>query len=313
MSVQVTEQSAMTGTVEPEARRRGPWGRRTEGGRPGRARAVGRFGRSASVRVGLAILAAYLLVAAVSLVWTPHDPDALAIGTPFEAPSSAHWMGTDRLGSDILSRLMVATRIDMVIILSAVLVGLVVGTVLGTLAGFFGGLVDTAIMRFLEVFQAFPTLLLAMLVVQAVGPGTLNLVLIMAFVGMPPYLRLIRAEILSRKNWQFAEAARMVGCRPLRVAFRHLLPNSMAPVLAYTSVNAAWVALLTAALGFLGLGLPPGTAEWGGMVARGQDAIMTGQWWVSFFPGMAIVGLAGACYLLGDGLTDFLNPRRRAR
>ncbi|WP_432519025.1 ABC transporter permease [Kineococcus sp. SYSU DK006] len=269
------------------------------------------FARSVSVRVGLGILAVYLFIAVTAMFWTPHDPSQLGTGGSYLPPSRQFWLGTDRLGSDIASRLMAATRLDLVIIVCAVGIALVVGTVLGTVAGFFGGLVDTVVMRLLEVFQAFPTLLLAMLVVSAVGPGTLNLVFIMAFVGMPPYLRLTRAEVLTRRTWQFTEAARLVGNRPLGVAFRHVLPNSLAPVLAYTSINAAWVALLTASLGFLGLGLTPGTAEWGGMVARGQDAIMTGQWWISFFPGIAIVGLAGACYLLGDGLTDHLNPRRR--
>ncbi|MCE0764548.1 ABC transporter permease [Pseudonocardia kujensis] len=280
---------------------------------PARARRRARFARFSGplgVRIGLAIVAAYLLVAVLSWFWTPYDPLALAVGDPYGAPSAAHWLGTDRLGADVLSRLMAATRVNLVVMLFAVATGLAVGTALGTLAGYFGGVTDTVIMRILEVFQAFPTLLLAMLVVQAVGPGTVNLILIMAFVGMPPYLRLVRAEVMSRRSWQFAEAARMVGARPMRVAFGHLLPNSIGPVLAYIAVNAAWVSLLTAALGFLGLGLPPGTPEWGSMVARGQDAIMTGQWWVSFFPGLAIVGIAGACYLLGDGLADFLDPRR---
>lgn len=266
---------------------------------------------SPSALVGASILALYLLVMLVSLVWTPYPPEGLAVGPSYAPPSPEHWMGTDRLGSDIASRVMAATQVDLVIILSSVLLALVIGTVIGTIAGYFGGFLDTAIMRFLEVFEAFPTLLLAMLVVQALGPGVLNVVFVMAVVGAPPYLRLIRAETMSRRSWQFAEAARMVGAKPLRVAFRHVLPNSLTPVLAYTSINAAWVALLTASLGFLGLGLPPGTAEWGNMIARGQTAIMTGEWWISFFPGLAIVGLAGACYLLGDGITDALDPRRR--
>lgn len=150
-----------------------------------------------------------------------------------------------------------------------------------------------------------------MLVVQVVGPGIVNVILVLSFVHIPDYLRLARGEIRLRRDWQYAEAARMVGNRPWRVAFRHLLPNSIGPLLAFTSINAAFVALVTASLGFLGLGLSPNTPEWGAMIARGQDGIMTGQWWVSFFPGLAILGLTGAFYLLGDALADVADPRRR--
>lgn len=266
--------------------------------------------RAATIGAGSAILSVYLIVFVVSAVWTPHDPELLGVGPAYQPPSPEFWLGTDRLGSDIASRIMVATRVDMVIIVTSVVMALTVGTFLGTVAGYFGGVVDTLTMRFLEIFEAFPTLLFAMLVVQATGPSVSNVVLVMAFVGAPPYLRLARAEVRSRRTWQFAEAARMVGGRPFRVAFRHILPNSLTPMLAYTSINAAWVALLTASLGFLGVGLPADVAEWGNMVAKGQVAIMTGEWWVSFFPGLAIAGFAGGCYLLGDGMTDVLDPRR---
>jgi peptide/nickel transport system permease protein len=150
-----------------------------------------------------------------------------------------------------------------------------------------------------------------MLIVSAIGPGIVNTIVVLAFVGLPSYLRLARAEILTRKSWQFAEAARMVGARSWRVAFRHLLPNSMGPLLAFTAINAAWVALITSSLGYLGIGLEPGTPEWGSMVSNGQAAIVTGQWWVSFFPGMAILGMTGSLYLIGDGLGDRFDPRRR--
>jgi peptide/nickel transport system permease protein len=266
---------------------------------------------SLSLRLGLALLSAYALVAIVTLVWTPHDPEAPAVGPPYSSPSSAHWFGTDRLGSDVFSKTMAAARLDLGITIAAVTVALIVGAALGTIAGYYRGVADGVIMRILEVFQAFPSLLFAMLIVQAIGPGTINVVAVLAFVGLPYYLRLARAEILSKRSWQFAEAARMVGCRSGRVAFRHLLPNSMGPLLAYTSVNAAWVVLITASLGFLGIGIEPGVPEWGTMIARGQDSIISGEWWISFFPGLAVLGLAGAFYLLGDGLADATDPRRK--
>jgi peptide/nickel transport system permease protein len=264
-----------------------------------------------SMRIGAAVLIFYVAVALISLVWTPHDPLTPGIGDGYDAPSSAFLLGTDRLGSDMLSRLMVGARYNLGITLTAVAIALSVGTTIGVIAGYHGGAIDTVVLRAVEIFQAFPGLLFAMLVVQAVGPGIVNVILVLSFVGIPDYLRLARGEIHSRRSWQYAEAARMVGNPPWRVAFRHLLPNSIGPLLAFTSINAAFVALITASLGFLGLGLGPNTPEWGNMIARGQDGVMTGQWWVSFFPGLAILGLTGAFYLLGDAISDLTDPRRR--
>ena len=264
-----------------------------------------------SMRIGGAVLIFYVAVALISLVWTPYDPLTPGIGDGYDAPSWTFPLGTDRLGADMLSRLMVGARYNLGITLTAVAIAFCVGTTIGVIAGYYGGAIDTVALRAVEIFQAFPGLLFAMLVVQAVGAGIVNVILVMSFVGIPDYLRLARGEIHSRRSWQYAEAARMVGNPPWRVAFRHLLPNSIGPLLAFTSINAAFVALITASLGFLGLGLGPNTPEWGNMIARGQDGVMTGQWWVSFFPGLAILGLTGAFYLLGDAISDLTDPRRR--
>ena len=264
-----------------------------------------------SMRIGAGVLIFYVAVALISLVWTPYDPLTPGIGDGYDAPSWAFPLGTDRLGADMLSRLMAGARYNLGITLTAVAIAFCVGTTIGVIAGYYGGAIDTVALRTVEIFQAFPGLLFAMLVVQAVGAGIVNVILVMSFVGIPDYLRLARGEIHSRRSWQYAEAARMVGNPPWRVAFRHLLPNSIGPLLAFTSINAAFVALITASLGFLGLGLGPNTPEWGNMIARGQDGVMTGQWWVSFFPGLAILGLTGAFYLLGDAISDLTDPRRR--
>jgi peptide/nickel transport system permease protein len=264
-----------------------------------------------SMRIGIAVLVLYIATALLSIVWTPYDPLTPGIGDGYDSPSLAFLLGTDRLGADMLSRLMAGARYDLGITLVAVTIAFSVGTLIGTFAGYFGGRIDIVVLRGVEIFQAFPGLLFAMLVVQAVGPGILNVILVLSFVGIPDYLRLARAEIRAKRSWQYAEAARMVGNPPWRVAFRHLLPNSIGPLLALTSINAAFVALITASLGFLGLGLSPNTPEWGSMIARGQDGVMTGQWWVSFFPGLAILGLTGSFYLLGDAIADFTDPRRR--
>jgi peptide/nickel transport system permease protein len=264
-----------------------------------------------SMRIGIGVLAVYLAVALLSFFWTPYDPLAPGVGDGYAAPSLQFLLGTDRLGSDMLSRLMAGAKYDLGITLVSVSIALTVGTTLGVIAGYYGGVADTVILRSVEVFQAFPGLLFAMLVVKAVGPGIKNIILVLSFVGIPDYLRLARAEIRSRRTWQYAEAARMAGNRSWQVAFRHLLPNSAGPLLAFTSINAAFVALITASLGFLGLGLSPNTPEWGSMIARGQDGVTTGQWWVSFFPGLAILGMTGAFYLLGDAVSDLTDPRRR--
>lgn len=264
-----------------------------------------------SMRIGLAILGLYVAVALLSLVWTPYDPLSPGVGDSFLPPSAEFPLGTDRLGSDVLSRLMAGTQYNLGIALLAVAIALTLGSILGVIAGYYGGVADIAISRGVEVFQAFPGLLFAMLIVKAVGPGVVNVILVLSFVGIPDYVRLARAEVQSRRNWPYAEAVRMVGNRSWQVAFRHILPNSTGPLLAFTSINAAFVALVTASLGFLGLGLSPNTPEWGNMIARGQDGVMTGEWWVSFFPGLAILGMTGAFYLLGDALSDLTDPRRR--
>lgn len=266
---------------------------------------------SPSLKLGLGLLCVYVGVAILSLVWTPYPPDRPGAGPTYAPPSGTHWFGTDRLGSDVFSRTMAATRLDLSITVAAVVIALVIGTAIGVVSGFIGGFWDGVVMRVLDMLQAFPTLLLAMITVAVIGPGTVNVIVVLAFVGLPFYLRLARAEILTKRTWQFAEAARLAGNRPMRVAFRHLLPNSAGPLLAYTSVNAAWVVLVTASLGFLGIGIEPGRAEWGAMISRGQSQITTGEWWISVFPGIAVLGLSAAFYLLGDGLRDVMDPKAK--
>ena len=199
-----------------------------------------------ALRIGIGLLVFYAAVAAVSFVWTPYDALTPGVGDGYDAPSWAFPLGTDRLGADMLSRLMVGARYDLGIAFTAVTIALTVGTVVGVLAGYHGGPLDIVVMRGVEIFQAFPGLLFAMLVVQAVGAGIMNVILVLSFVGIPDYLRLARAEIRAKKDWQYAEAARLAGNLPWRVAFRHLLPNSVGPLLAFTSINAAFAALVTA-------------------------------------------------------------------
>lgn len=304
MTVTLPEPTGLTGPAAPPPDSRA---RSHEGLR--RFRYLARS--SVSLRIGVVLITCYFVVALASLFWTPFPADRPGVGPTYAAPDGTHWFGTDRLGSDVFSRTMAATRLDLSITVAAVLSALVIGTVVGVISGFVGGFLDGVVMRVLDMLQAFPTLLLAMITVAVLGPGTFNVIIVLAFVGLPFYLRLARAEILTKRTWQFAEAARLAGNRPMRVAFRHLLPNSTGPLLAYTSVNAAWVVLVTASLGFLGIGIEPGRAEWGAMISRGQSQITTGEWWISVFPGIAVLGLSAAFYLLGDGLRDIMDPKAR--
>lgn len=269
-------------------------------------------GRNWSLLIGLGLLVVLVGAAIIALFWTPYAPGAMRVGPVYQPPSFSHLFGTDRLGADIFSRTLAAATTDVSITVAVVSLSLLVGSVWGALAGFFGGWLDYVTMRILELLNAFPSLLFAMLVISIAGSGVLNVILVVAILPLPDYVRLMRVEIRSKKTWPFADAAYLVGRRPLGVLFAHLVPNSLAQVLSYSSVNASWVAATVGALGFLGLGIEPGSAEWGSMISRGQDAVLSGQWWVSFFPGLGIFLLAAAFNLVGDGLTA-ARTRRSGR
>jgi peptide/nickel transport system permease protein len=252
--------------------------------------------------IGLGILAFLVLISLVSLIWTPYPPAETGTGAVSSAPSAAHWFGTDSVGSDVFSRTISAGRTDVLYTVLVVVIALVIGSVWGALAGFFGGWFETITLRLLEVVQAFPALLMALFIITILGPGALNVILVVAIIPLPDFVRLARAEVMTKKNWQFAEAARMVGNRPLVVLFKHLLPNSWRPLLSYASISAGWVCGNIAALGFIGLGIQPDAVEWGSMIARGESEVVSGAWWESFFPGMGILVLAIGCQLIGDGI-----------
>jgi len=252
----------------------------------------------------LAVLGAAALLAPV-LAPSPTVPDAKAVYLP---PGARHWLGTDMYGRDIFARVLVGGRYDLGIALAAVLLAVIPGTIIGALIGYFGGVADTASMRVAEIFQAFPSLILALLLVATLGPGVAIIVLVVAFINIPIYVRLVRATFQVERNLEYVDAARALGVRPLRIVFRHILPNALAPVVAYLPVNAVFSIVIAAGLGFLGLGLPSPTPEWGVMIADGTKDVISGFWWTSFFPGLALVVASLAFYLIGDGL-----ERRRAR
>ncbi|MCC7282385.1 MAG: ABC transporter permease [Acetobacteraceae bacterium] len=261
--------------------------------------------------VALLLLALLLGAVVAGPALAPYDP--LATNTPLalRPPSAAHWFGTDQLGRDILSRVVVATRLDLAIAASAVLLSLSAGAVAGAAMGYFGGLLDRAVGRVVDVLMAFPLFALAMGVVAALGNSISSVVYATAVINLPFYIRLARAEVSVRRNLGYIEAAQVGGSSHARILRVFLLPNIMAPLVVQGSLNLGWAVLNAAGLSFIGLGIRAPTPEWGIMVAEGAQFIVSGHWWLIAFPGLALV-LAVFCFnLLGDGLRDILDPRSR--
>jgi peptide/nickel transport system permease protein len=263
------------------------------------------------LNVGAIVLIAGFAVAAVfAPLFAPADPLAQELGARLQPPSAAHWLGTDQLGRDILSRLLYGARISLVIGIVVVVSAGVFGTAVGIVAGYAGGLVDEVLMRFTEVFLAFPPLILAMAIAGALGPSLTNAIIAIAAVTWAVYARLARGQLLSLRRREFVEAARSIGASRGRILLRHLLPNALAPLLVQASFDMGSAIISAAGLSFIGFGAQPPTPEWGVMISEGRNFIST-QPWLALFPGLAILLAVGAFNLLGDGLRDALDPRLR--
>jgi peptide/nickel transport system permease protein len=228
------------------------------------------------------------------------------------APSAVHWFGTDQLGRDILSRVIIGTRPALTISLLVVAIAALIGIPLGAIAGYRGGWVDTVLMRVTEVFQAFPPLLLAMVTVAILGPSLTNAGIALAICWWPWYARLVRAEARSLRDRPFVEAARATGVPTWRILSRHILRNCLTPILVQATVDIGAVVLAAGSLAFIGLGAQPPSPDWGLMVAEGRGQIFT-AWWISAFPGLAIFVTVLGFNLLGDSLRDFFDPRQVKR
>lgn len=241
----------------------------------------------------------------------PYDPLASNAALALSPPSAAHWFGTDDLGRDILSRVMVATRLDLGIAVVAVALSFALGSILGTCAGYFGGWCDRIISRVVDTIMAFPLFILAMGFVAALGNTVENIIYATAVINLPLYTRVVRSEILVRREAGYVEAARLAGNSHLRIMVNHLFPNVLPVMVVHVSLNMGWAILNAAGLSFIGLGVRPPTPEWGIMVAEGATYIISGEWWLAIFPG-AVLMLAVFCFnLLGDGLRDLIDPRMR--
>lgn len=258
-----------------------------------------------------ALFALFLLLALAGPALVPHDPLASNAAVALQPPSAAHWFGTDALGRDIFSRTVVATRLDLGIAFAAVAVSFALGMPLGLAAGFFGGWWDRIVTRLSDTIMAFPLFVLAMGIVAALGNTVGNIVLATALINLPFYVRVARAEANVRRSAGYIEAARLAGNGDLRLIAVHLFPNALPPAMVQVSLNLGWAILNAAGLSFIGLGVRPPEPEWGILVAEGAQYIVSGEWWVAFFPGMALMLAVFTFNLLGDALRDLFDPRRR--
>lgn len=260
---------------------------------------------------GLAVVGLIVLAAIFGPLIAPFDPYHVDINAAALPPSLAHPFGTDQYGEDLLTRVMVAARLDLMMAGSAVLLSMAVGVTLGALSGFFGRWLDEGVMRSQDVLQAFPRFVFAMAVAWAMGPGIITVIVATATINVPGYARLMRNLMISVKESQFALAAVAVGNPRLRILWRHLLPNCLTPVIVVATLQCGWAILEAAGLSFIGLGVRVPQAEWGVMIAMGLQDFLQGHWWIYTFPGLAIAVAVLGFNLFGDGLQDILDPKRR--
>jgi peptide/nickel transport system permease protein len=254
-------------------------------------------------RVGVVGFAVIILAAIFAPFLTPYDPVALATGTGLQAPSAAHPFGTDQLGRDVFARVLYGARIDLQIGFVGVAIPLVAGVVVGLIAGYYGGWLDAIIGRIVDVVVAFPFLVLVIAIVAMLGPGLVNFYIAVSLVSWVAYARIVRGETLVAKNREYVLSARALGYRDLRVMFRHILPNVVAPAFVFAMSDFILDILAGASLGFFGLGVPQPTPEWGVMIAEGRNFILTAPW-VVVFPGLAIIAVGFFVSLLGDAFAD---------
>jgi len=274
-------------------------------------KALRRFTKSFNAMLGLTLTLLLVLVALFAPLLVQEDPyqiDFSKLSQRLEPPGETTLLGRDNFGRDLFSRIITGTRVSLAIGSSAVLVGLLLGSVLGLLAGYFGGWLDEVIMRFTDILYAFPSILLALALIAALGPSVVNLVLAMALVSAPGFARIMRSSVMQVRGTELVEAARSMGAFNLRIVFRHVLPNALGPTVVLGSLTMATVLLTEAGLSFLGLGVQPPTPSWGGILAEGREYLRSAPF-IANYSGLAILIAVVAFNLLGDGIRDVLDPR----
>lgn len=266
--------------------------------------------------IPIVILSGILILAIFAPLLAPADPKKNDITNRLNPPfqTSENILGTDGLGKDVLSRLIFGARTIMKVTVPSMIVAILVGTTVGLVAGYAGKWVDSVLMRITDAVMGFPSILVALLIVSLVGTGLMPVLVAVTATTWARFARMIRGEVLSNRDRDFVVLARISGVSPIMIIWRHLFPNVVNTLMVITSITVGQVILLVASLSFLGLGLKPGEAAWGVMVAEGRDYINGNGWWLSLFPGLIITGVVMAFNLLGDWLRDYLDPKlRRAR
>ncbi len=266
--------------------------------------------------LGLIVLVCFVLMAIFAPQLTTHDPTKIAIVNRMIPPSwhdggvPEHFLGTDALGRDILTRLIFGSRVSILVAITATFVAGSIGVIIGLISGYYGGLVDDALMRLADIQAAFPFILLAIAVLAVLGPGLVNLILVLGIAGWVPYGRIVRGQVKSLREREFVEAAAALGARPFQIIFRHVLPNCWGPVIVLASFSAARTIITEASLSFLGLGVPPAIPSWGAMLADGREYLSLSPW-LATYPGITIMVMVLSINLLGDWIRDILDPRLR--
>lgn len=266
--------------------------------------------RSLTTKIGLGIVIFYVLVAIFGPAVAPYDPLTQNLAIRLAPPSATHWLGTDSLGRDILSRMLYGARLSLVSGLITVIVASLLGIAVGVVAGYAGGWIDEIIMRITDIFLAFPGLILAMAIAAILRPSLNNALIAIAATWWPSYARLIRGQVLSVRNLEYVEAARAVGRSDAGIIVGHILPNSIGAVLVQATLDMGSIILTIAGLSFIGFGAQPPTPEWGVMVSEGRTFLQT-QWWIPTAPALAILFLVMGFNMVGDGLRDIMDPRVR--
>ncbi len=279
---------------------------------PARARHRPVWLRSPLTVGGLVLITLFALAAVFAPLLAPADPLKQVLSTRLRPPSAEHWLGTDQLGRDVLSRMLFGARISLLVGVVVVVGAGSVGTFTGLVAGYAGGWLDEGLMRVTDVFFAFPALILAMAISGAIGPSLTNAMIAIAAVSWPVYARLVRAQVLTLREREYVEAARSLGASDPRIIWQHILPNTLAPLMVQASFDLGGAILAAAGLSFIGFGTQPPTPEWGVMISEGRNYIAT-QPWLSLFPGLAILFTVAAFNLIGDGLRDAFDPRLRGK
>ena len=267
-----------------------------------------RFSRNRTAMIGMAVILILVLSAIFADLIAPEGIDNQDLNRTFVAPNSAHIMGTDNFGRDIFSRVVHGARTSLQVGFTAVGVGLLGGLIIGSIAGFYGGKLDNILMRGIDILISIPSILLAIAIVSALGPGLTNVMIAVGLAGIPSYTRVTRAAVLTIREWEFIEAARAIGASDFRIIVRHILPNCLAPIIVRATLGLSGAILSAAGLSFIGLGIQPPTPEWGFMLSDGRR-FLRDYWHLVMFPGLAIVTVVLAINMVGDGLRDALDPK----